>query len=695
MAITFIILFSYSFGILQTNFNWLPYRLKGSYFKTEEFTSEVERFLNLFSEIYLDKNESIKIESDDIMELKNHYDNIVDNKISKIEVEYESKIAEASNNNAFDYAQELLRERNEKMEEIRKKYEKPEEELEKELINTKTAELEKNLENTKSRFWHMQNYIKYYIEEGNGKVYSNVPENVLYADIRANSLYMREFPCYTKANDNMISINRFFITRNLKGFIAIPKDEHSLIAENAYDYKNSTIRFLVYLLLSLSILVFSLILGFKKRKDILEVVEPLRKYYNSLPIDIRLLGLIMVLFFSNTITIRFYLTTIYKDIIMLIIYSLFLGMVVLQIYFLLPMFKSTEILKSLWKESILWRIKGKLENSLLFKSVVFKLLFIMGSIFALGMGAIVVLKRFEFIILYFPVALILGGGILYYVFSKLGYFNIILKSTEEVLNGNLNNQIELKGKGPLRKLAVNINKMQEGVDNSKKSQIKSERLKTELISNVSHDLRTPLTSIMNYTELLKSKDITEEDRKKYIGIIDKKSKRLKVLIDDLFEVSKMATGNIELFREKIDIVQLTKQALGEHDEKIKKSSLDFRVTSLSPHVYAWVDGRKMWRVFDNIISNILKYSLDNTRVYINSTETDKDITITFKNISNYELEENIEELFERFKRGDTSRNTEGSGLGLAIAKSIVDCHGGELNIELDGDLFKTIIKLNK
>ena len=200
---------------------------------------------------------------------------------------------------------------------------------------------------------------------------------------------------------------------------------------------------------------------------------------------------------------------------------------------------------------------------------------------------------------------------------------------------------------------------------------------------------------MTYSELLKKEDISEEERKKYIDIVEQKSKRLKVLIDDLFEVSKMASGNIELVIERVDIVQLMNQALGEYDEKIKESSLAFKVSSSSPHIYAMVDGRKMWRVFDNIISNILKYSLENTRVYISTKETDNNIIISFKNISKYELEENIVELLERFKRGDKSRNTEGSGLGLAIAQSIVDNHGGKLDIELDGDLFKTIVTLKK
>jgi signal transduction histidine kinase len=219
-------------------------------------------------------------------------------------------------------------------------------------------------------------------------------------------------------------------------------------------------------------------------------------------------------------------------------------------------------------------------------------------------------------------------------------------------------------------------------------------LKTELITNVSHDLRTPLTSIITYTELLKTPDLTEEDREAYVQIIDRKSKRLKVLIDDLFEASKMVSGSIELAKEKVDLVQLLQQALAEHNETIGESTLQFRVANPDKPVYAVVDGQKLWRVFDNLIGNILKYSLENTRVYISVKDVQEKAIIEFKNVAKYELSQDIDELFERFKRGDTSRHTEGSGLGLAIAKSIVDLHGGGLDIDVDGDLFKITITLN-
>jgi signal transduction histidine kinase len=237
--------------------------------------------------------------------------------------------------------------------------------------------------------------------------------------------------------------------------------------------------------------------------------------------------------------------------------------------------------------------------------------------------------------------------------------------------------------------------MKYGVKTSQTAQAKSERLKTELITNVSHDLRTPLTSIITYTELLKNPEITVDERSTYIEVIDRKSQRLKVLIDDLFEASKMASGSIELSKQKVDIVQLLQQSLAEYNETIQASQVQFRVSNSEHPLYAFVDGQKMWRVFENIIGNMINYSLENTRAFISVKEEHNQVIITFKNISKYELSENTDELFERFKRGDESRHTEGSGLGLAIAKSIVDLHGGALDLDVDGDLFKVTVILER
>ena len=180
----------------------------------------------------------------------------------------------------------------------------------------------------------------------------------------------------------------------------------------------------------------------------------------------------------------------------------------------------------------------------------------------------------------------------------------------------IHKEIDIEGKSPLAEHAKNLNNLREGVHISMTEQAKSERLKTELITNVSHDLRTPLTSIITYTDLLKKEDITAEERTKYVDILDKKSQRLKTLIEDLFEVSKMASGNLELNKQRVDMTQLLQQALAEHEEEISKSGLDFRVNFPDSALVAYVDGKRWWRVLDNLIVNAIKYTLPGTRVYI-------------------------------------------------------------------------------
>jgi signal transduction histidine kinase len=223
--------------------------------------------------------------------------------------------------------------------------------------------------------------------------------------------------------------------------------------------------------------------------------------------------------------------------------------------------------------------------------------------------------------------------------------------------------------------------------------MKSERMKSELITNVSHDLKTPLTSIINYIDLLKREDLEPEVARDYVRILDTKSQRLKTLIEDLFEASKAASGEMKLNIERIDVVQLLKQTLGEYDEKLKACSLEVKVNITADNIYINGDGKRLFRVFENLISNITKYSLNHTRVYIEVINTNEEVTITMKSISSYELNFDADEITNRFKRGDEARTTEGSGLGLAIAKSIVELHNGEFTIEVDGDLFKSTIKL--
>ena len=300
----------------------------------------------------------------------------------------------------------------------------------------------------------------------------------------------------------------------------------------------------------------------------------------------------------------------------------------------------------------------------------------------------------------FPIGILIGIilTIIYIVIfiKELIYLDKIIIGSKAATAGKLNCNIEEKGRGHLRELAHDINNIRDGLRKSIESEIKSENMKTELITNVSHDLKTPLTSIINYIDLLKRENIESETAKDYINILDKKSQRLKVLIDDLFEASKATSGAMELNITKIDIVQLLKQSLGENDERFKNSNLSVKLDIPDTKIFINGDGQRLYRVFENLISNIVKYSLSNTRVYIQMYVDDENkVVIIMRNISAYELDFCANEITNRFKRGDSSRSTEGSGLGLAIAKSIVELHGGKFNIEVDGDLFKSIIKLNQ
>ncbi|WP_236686897.1 sensor histidine kinase [Ornithinibacillus contaminans] len=379
-------------------------------------------------------------------------------------------------------------------------------------------------------------------------------------------------------------------------------------------------------------------------------------------------------------------------------------MTVIQVSFLFATLKDWKNVKKEWTSSVLYKaflllkrefikLAERLKDAFLDQPTGTQIMVFFGVVFVLGFAAIFIVAHPVFAILYIALLGLVGIPIVMNIIDKIGYFNRIVENTNELAAGNLSKDLEITGETAFATLARNINQLKQGVKVSQNEQAKSERLKTELITNVSHDLRTPLTSIITYTELLKAQQDMKEDSVAYLEIIDRKSKRLKVLIDDLFEVSKMASGNIELKKEKVDLVQLLQQALAEYDDQINESSLQFRVSNDDPPVNAIVDGQKLWRVFDNLIGNILKYSLENSRVYINLATENSRAIISFKNVSKYELNENSEELSERFKRGDTSRNTDGSGLGLAIAQSIVDLHGGTMEIETDGDLFKVTIVL--
>lgn len=291
--------------------------------------------------------------------------------------------------------------------------------------------------------------------------------------------------------------------------------------------------------------------------------------------------------------------------------------------------------------------------------------------------------------------------ILYFILKKYisdiqNKYSMLLGYINQIAEGNLNvNMVDDLGVfNPFKPQLIRI---QRGFKKAVEEEVKSSKMKSELITNVSHDLKTPLTAIITYVNLLKDENITEEQRREYLDTLERKSLRLKVLIEDLFEVSKASTGNVTFHIDNIDVMNLVKQVALELSDKLEAASLDMRIHMSDEKVILPLDSQKTYRIYENLIGNIAKYALPGTRVYINGFRIDDTVVITLKNITAQEIHISPEELTERFMRGDSSRNTEGSGLGLAIAKSFTELQGGRLEIAVDGDLFKvtTTWKLTK
>lgn len=277
-----------------------------------------------------------------------------------------------------------------------------------------------------------------------------------------------------------------------------------------------------------------------------------------------------------------------------------------------------------------------------------------------------------------------------YLFEIKEKYNILLNATNKIAEGNLDVEIkeDLKVFEPFKGELV---KIQRGFKKAVDEELKSQKMKTDLITNVSHDLKTPLTSIITYIDLLKDENTSKENKNQYIDIIDKKAQRLKILIEDLFEMSKVSSNNISLNIMDVDIIQLIKQAEIELQDRINEAGLTIKWNISDEKIILSLDSQKTFRVFDNLFNNIIKYSMKNSRVYVDINNKENEVEIILKNISANEIDFTEEEIVERFQRGDKSRSTEGSGLGLAIAKSFVEAQGGCFKIDLDGDLFKVIV----
>ncbi|WP_418921843.1 HAMP domain-containing sensor histidine kinase [Clostridium ganghwense] len=578
----------------------------------------------------------------------------------------------------------------------------------KNLENKKRKSLEK-YEKTK-KYIDSRKFFKYYIvEKESGEIHTNLEETSDIENyIQNKALYSINFPKKYIRDGYIQPINEWFQVNGFEGsFIILEDVEGYSQIQKDYEYYNSIkvrvikeeIICVFSLLIGLSILIYIV----KNKRDEISYIEKIGILYEKIPLDSRICIFIICSFLILIYQVNvnfFYLPMNISHVIKLTIVAFYVFYLILNIKIAIRLIKDAEERAIQWKDSSIYQFTALVKDSSMSKNIISKINIIFILTILLGIficAALITLfsgDGFIFVIsaVYIFIYLLLVPQ---YILKKTASLNKIIKATDEIVSGNLNYTIEENEKGNLSKLAHNINNMKEGFRKSVESQVKSERLKSELITNVSHDLKTPLTSIINYINLLKKEDLSKEESSAYIEILDRKSQRLKILIDDLFEASKIASGAAELNVERVDIVAILRQAMGEFDEKIENSSLTFRVNIPKKNIYMNLDGKRTWRVFENLIGNILKYSMPNTRAYIDLKEEENKVLIIMKNISAYEMDFDVEEIFERFKRGDKSRNTEGSGLGLAIAKSIVELQGGNMRIDIDGDLFKVSVELNK
>lgn len=573
------------------------------------------------------------------------------------------------------------------------------EEIEKTQDNEKKEQLNILYKQSKSRI-DLNPSLKYYIKDKkSNKIYTNIENlNDINQYMKDNAIHIEKFPCNDNSQTSFNNISSWFNKNNFEGNIIFIKTlQENTQMDKDYNYYN-LVRKRVIKEISIGVATFVLgmilltilKLAYKEQKDYIKI----RKRFELIPIDLRIIALVILGFTINSYlkSLNFFYKPInISQIVTVNIIAVALIYIMLNIDCIFRLILHKEDLKDQLSKSLFPSFVVLIKESVSVKGVLKREVLLNLSSCFCGMCIVFSTDKSLGIIFFILIAIYLII-VPTYILRRVSSLNKIIKGTDDIVAGNLDYSIEqIKDKNYI-KLSENINKMREVFKESLESQVKSERLKTELITNVSHDLKTPLTSIINYVNLLKSEDISHEDRKKYIDILERKSERLKVLIEDLFEASKASSGAMELNIEKIDIAVLLQQSLGEFEDKIANSLLTFRTSIPREEVYLNLDGKKTWRVFENLIGNALKYSQSDSRVYITLRKYDEKVQFIIKNMSSYEMDFDVNEIFERFKRGDKARTTEGSGLGLSIAKSLVELQGGHMAIDIDGDLFKVILE---
>jgi signal transduction histidine kinase len=482
------------------------------------------------------------------------------------------------------------------------------------------------------------------------------------------------------------------------------KDEFGVMYQNfknLYDnYKTSLFPVPIAFLSLLILLLFTIYFcGHKKGVNGISVIHFDRNYTESGFTSV-IAGIIVLYFFARYVA-KLLFDNLHVDLYYLIILAY-------AIIYPFCMFGFLSLIRRI-KADILFK------NSLIVKFIIFLGKFfkdffaqrnITFRVFAV-LGLFAFLQLFAFYLYNYPLLLpgifeyfllcISGFVFLAYVFLKAAIdYNVIRNETQKITEGNLSHKIPISSMHePALTLGVYINNIGEGFSAAVDEKVKSERLKTELIANVSHDIKTPLTSIINYVDLLKKENLENETAIGYLDILSTKSWRLKTLIEDLVEASKASSGTINLNLECLNLVELVRQSIGEFEDRFISHNLETVLNIKEEPIYILADGRSTYRIIENIFSNVNKYALSGTRVYVDIISDDKTVTISVKNISANKLNINSEELMERFVRGDLARNSEGSGLGLSIARSLATLQDAVFEIDLDGDLFKAVVRFHK
>jgi len=347
-----------------------------------------------------------------------------------------------------------------------------------------------------------------------------------------------------------------------------------------------------------------------------------------------------------------------------------------------------------WQNTVVYKIFELLARLFTNRSIIWKtVILFFAYIFINAVMVVLLFSTGGLFVLVVPAGLLFNTGVLAALCLLVIQMRSLQKAGEKLSDGDYEFQIDTRNLlWDFRTHGENLNHIGQGMTKAVEERMKSERFKTELITNVSHDIKTPLTSIVNYVDLLKKEDIKDEKVLEYIGVLDRQSARLKKLTEDLVDASKAATGAVAMDLVRVDLAELLLQSVGEYTERFAESNIEAVLGNTETEAPVLADGRLLWRVFDNVLSNVCKYSQPSTRVYLAVEKKDGNVTVTIKNISKFPLNITTDELMERFVRGDASRTTEGSGLGLSIAKSLTELQQGSFSLSVDGDLFKVMLR---